>query len=106
MKELLKKYKEIILYLIFGVVTTVVSLLVCAATLKIGLPFLNDGQGNPSAFLDMLGSTTQWISGVIVAFFTNKFWVFGDRETKNGTLIKQLAIFSGSRVATFFLKRE
>ena len=103
-KKLYQKYKEIILYLVFGVITTVVSLAVCYVTLKIGVKFLHDEAGEPTELLDIIGSTTQWISGVLVAFFTNKKWVFTSAEKGVGATLKQLAIFSGARVGTYFIE--
>ena len=105
-KELYEKYKEIILYLFFGVVTTVVSLAACFVTLKVGVMFeaLRDEAGEPTELLDIIGSTTQWISGVLVAFITNRLWVFTDAERGAKAGFKQLAVFSGSRVATTIFK--
>lgn len=102
--ELYEKYKEIILYLIFGVITTVVSLGVCYLTLKVGVRYLHDEKGDPTELLDILGSTTQWVSGVLVAFFTNRLWVFKEAERGFRAGCKQLAVFSGSRVGTYFLE--
>ena len=104
LKELFLKNKQIILYLFFGVVTTVVSIAVCFLTLKIGVKFINDGNGQPNELLDVIGSTTQWVSGVIVAFFTNKWWVFTDAEKGRRAGIKQFGVFAGSRVGTYFLE--
>ena len=55
-------------------------------------------------FVDILGSTSQWIVGVLVAFLTNKKWVFTDAEKGTKATFKQLGIFSGARVATYFLE--
>ena len=102
--KLYEKYKEIILYLTFGVVTTVVSLGVCFVTLKVGVIYIHDAEGNPTELLDVIGSTTQWVSGVLVAFFTNRIFVFRDAERGFRAGCKQLAVFSGSRVGTYFLE--
>ena len=105
-KELYTKYREIILYLVFGVITTIVSLFVCFVTLKIGVmfDFLSDENGQPTEMLDILGSTMQWISGVLVAFITNKKWVFTNAEKGKKQTVKQLLTFSGSRVVTYFIE--
>ena len=106
LKELYQKHKEIILYLVFGVITTVVSLGVCYLTLKLGVLFepLRDEAGEPTELLDVIGSITQWVSGVLVAFFVNKRYVFTGSETGRQANLKQLAIFSGGRVATLFVE--
>lgn len=103
-KALWSKHKEIILYLFFGVVTTVVSLGACFLTLKIGVVFLNDGAGNPSPLLDVIGSSVQWGVGVLVAFITNKLWVFTDAARGAKNTAKQLGKFAGGRVFTYLLE--
>ena len=103
-KSLYAKYEEIIKYLIFGVITTAASLVACALTLKFGVLIWHDEAGEPTEFLDILGSTTQWIVGVLVAFFTNKKWVFkNDEKGIRGTGV-QLVKFAGARVLTYFLE--
>jgi len=104
LKALYQKYKEIILYLIFGVITTIVSLAACFVTLKVGVIFINDGNGNPTELLDIIGSTVQWVTGVLVAFFTNKKWVFTDAEKGKSAGVRQFFTFCGSRVATYFIE--
>ena len=103
-KALLQKKKQLILYLCFGFLTTVVSLLAWYATLKFGVLIWHDEKGEPTAFLDILGSTTQWVSGVLVAFVTNKLWVFTEADKGIRVTLRQLAVFSGSRVVTYFLE--
>ena len=103
-KALYKKYEEIISYLFFGVVTTVASLIACFLTLKFGVLIWHDEAGEPTEFLDILGSTTQWIVGVLVAFFTNKKWVFKNEEKGMSGTGVQLVKFAGARVMTYFLE--
>ena len=87
-------------------VTTIVSLAACYATLKVGVLFeaLRDSRGEPTEMLDIIGSTTQWIVGVLVAFFTNKRWVFTNSEKGKGATLRQLITFSGARVGTYFIE--
>ena len=105
-KKIYEKHKELIRYLFFGIITTVVSLGFCFATLKIGVLFepLRDEAGEPTELLDIIGSITQWVSGVLVAFFTNKRWVFTSSEKGARATAKQLVAFSGARVATLFIE--
>ena len=103
-KALYLKHKQLIVYLLFGVITTVVSLAACFFTLKIGVAFLHDEHGEPTELLDIIGSTVQWISGVLVAFFTNKLWVFKGAEHGRRAAWKQFGVFCGSRVGTYFLE--
>ena len=103
-KELILRKKQLILYLLFGIITTVFSLAACYITLKLGTKIWHDEQGDPTPFVDILGSTTQWIVGVLVAFFTNKKWVFTEAEHGVRSGFRQLLIFSGARVATYFVE--
>ena len=103
-KDFFNKYREIILYLLTGGLTTVVSLLAWYLTLKIGINFLADENGQPTELLDVLGSTTQWVVGVLVAFVTNKLWVFTYADSDSRSTAKQLLVFSSSRVLTYFLE--
>ncbi len=103
-KELLTKHRELILYMLFGLVTTVVSIGAWFLTLKLGVKLLHDEQGQPTELLDIIGSTMQWVSGVLVAFVTNKKWVFSSAQKGRLATLRQLAVFSGSRVGTYVLE--
>ena len=103
-KEFYRKHREVILYFTLGVVTTVCSLGACWLTLKLGVMIWHDEKGEPTEFLDILGSTIQWVVGVLVSFITNKKWVFINAEKGLKASALQLAKFSGSRVGTYFLE--
>ena len=89
-KELYLKYKEIINYLIFGVLTTVVSLAtyyICVYT------FLN-----PDNSLQLqVANIVSWIAGVTFAYITNRKFVFESEEQKK---LKEAGKFVTSRIAT------
>ena len=104
-EQWMKRHKELILYLLFGVITTVCSMAACYLTLKVGVLLgWDDGTGDPTMGLDILGSTTQWVVGVLVAFWTNKKWVFVNAEHGLRVAWRQFLVFSGSRVLTYFLE--
>ena len=103
-KAFYRKHKQIILYLLFGALTTVVSLTTCYITLKIGVIFMHDENGEPTRLLDVLGSTFQWISGVTVAFITNKKWVFTEAEKGISSGARQFAKFASGRIVTYFVE--
>lgn len=69
-KDLLKKYKEIILYLIFGALTTLVNIVVY---------FIFTRWCNFNAYISNI---IAWFLSVLFAFITNKLIVF---ESKNKT---------------------
>ena len=103
-KAFYQKHKEVILYLIFGIITTVASLIACFITLEIGVIFIHDENGEPTELLDIIGSSVQGVVGVLVAFVTNKKWVFTDAERGAATTAKQLGKFAGGRVVTYFVE--
>lgn len=103
-KKLCVKHKQIILYLVFGFVTTVASLGAWYATMELGVLFWHDGNGEPTAGLDIVGSTVQWVVGVLVAFVTNKKWVFVDADKGVRVTVRQFATFTSSRVLTYILE--
>lgn len=90
---LYKKYKEIINYLIVGVLTTVVSLGVYYACV---LSFLDP----ENAFQLQIANVISWIAAVTFAYFTNRKFVF---ESKNPDMLKEASAFVGARVATLLM---
>lgn len=92
-KELYLKYKEIISYLIFGVLTTVVSLAVYYMSV---FTFLN-----PDVPVQLqIANILSWIAGVTFAYFTNRKYVF---ESKNGNKLQEATKFVSSRITTLLL---
>lgn len=92
-KELYSKYHEIILYLIFGVLTTVVSLVVKYALL---FTILNAS----NAFELQIAVVVSWIAAVLFAYFTNRKFVF---ESTTNNKIKEFINFVVARIATLLL---
>lgn len=91
--DLIKKYEEIIRYLIIGVLTTFVSLIVyyiCTLT------FLN-----PDNALQLQSANIiSWIISVVFAYITNRTFVF---KSKSKDIVKEVCSFTGSRVVTLLL---
>ena len=103
-KRAIVRKKQLILYLLFGLLTMVCSLLAWYLTLRFGVLIVHDEKGDPTAILDVLGSTAQWIVGIVVTFTTNKKWVFREAEHGIRAATKQFGIFCSSRVLTYFLE--
>ena len=104
MKESFKKYREIISYLIFGVITTVVSMGVYFAILTFAeYALAMDPQSSNFYAIRLVAQVLQWISGVLVAFFTNKKWVFEVESTQKNQTVREFFKFTLSRVGTFVL---
>ena len=99
LKTLLKTYREQILYLIFGVLTTLVDFSVSFLLYR----FWVDASDLPSVALHA-ADTLAWAAAVTFAFVTNRIWVF--ESTKKGFLpiAGELVGFAGGRVATLLLQ--
>ncbi len=93
-KELYIKYKEIINYLIFGVLTTLVNLITKYILL---FTVLNPTNG----FQLQIAIIVSWIVAVIFAYFTNRKFVF---ESKNQNKLKEFMSFVVARIATLLLE--
>lgn len=80
--------KGIIMYLIFGVLTTILNFIVflfCSQVLKIDV---------------LIANIIAWVAGVIFAFITNKFFVFESKTKDLKVFIKELNSFVASRLLT------
>ena len=94
MIEFIKKNEEILKYLIIGVLTTLVSLLIKYALLFTVLDASN-------AFELQLSIIISWIGAVIFAYITNRIIVF---KSKNSNIIKELISFFLSRISTLLME--
>ncbi len=105
-KELYAKYAEVIKYLVFGVLTTLVGWAVYFSVLLVGKGVLGLSTEDTSSAKYLLAYTVaqvvQWVAAVLFAFFTNRRWVFTDAD-RNKPIYKQLPVFAGGRLLTFFL---
>ena len=90
--DLLKKYKEIILYVLFGGLTTVVNYIIyftCTAGLHIGW--------SPATLF-------AWIGAVLFAYVTNRIWVFESRATGFSAVLFEFVKFIGARLLSLVLE--
>lgn len=95
-KALCIKYREIIVYLIVGVLTTIVAW---------GCKFLFNwvfygGTALPTVAQNTVLSIVENVSGIAFAYPTNRRWVF---QSKNPNILSELLSFIGSRAATWIL---
>ena len=96
-KELWKKYEEIIVYLIVGVMTTVFSWfwMFFVNIVIFGNPLY------PTKTQNLVLSVVNWTAGVIFAYPTNRKFVF---KSKNPNIIREAGKFVASRVSTLILE--
>ena len=96
MRNLFNKYREIIMYLVFGVLTTIVGFgtyfVVLAAARAFGV---SETSGAYNA-VRVVAQITQWVLAVLFAYYTNKKWVF-EVKGNEGEKVR-IASFFGSRL--------
>lgn len=91
MFNLYKKYEEIIKYLLFGVLTTLVSILSYALFTRLfNINYL-------------ISNVLSWILAVLFAFITNKLYVFKS-ETNNKDLLKEIIKFFEFRILSLLIE--
>ena len=92
-KKIIKKFftKEIILYLVFGILSTLINL-----GIKIGLLKTILDENNP--FQLQVAVFIAWIVAVLFAYVTNRIFVF---ESKNKNRLSEFLKFFLGRVATW-----
>ena len=84
--------KEIVRYLIFGVLTTMISILSFEIFLELcSLPVL-------------IANICSWILSVGFAYVTNRVWVFGSEARGLCLLLREVISFFAGRLATLFLE--
>ena len=91
LKGLYLEYKEIINYLVFGVLTTVVSFVsyfIFAKLLKID---------------EVVSSGLSWFCSVLFAYITNRIFVFESTANTKKAFLKELVSFFMARIASGIL---
>lgn len=105
-KDLINKHREIVMYLVFGFLTTVVGWSTYFGVLWAWKAILSLPVEDTSSALYIAGysiaQVLQWVVAGLFAFFTNRKWVFTEAD-KNVSVWIQLVKFSGGRVVTFIL---
>lgn len=109
--------KEIITYVFFGVLTTVVNLATFYVFKKLFISIGWDGVFNAiipensaiirifsggSDYLD--ANAIAWVVGVVFAFVTNKLWVFESKSWKPSVAGKEFTGFLGARIFSFVVE--
>ena len=79
----MKLKKELFLYIVFGILTTLVNIITYLFFTRIfGINYL-------------ISNIIAWIISVLFAYFTNRIWVF---ESSNTNIIKEISLFFGGRL--------
>ena len=88
LRNLLKAHRDVVTYLIFGILTTLVNYAVY-------LPLYNWMQLSAT-----LSNAIAWVAAVAFAFVTNKPFVFGSHDWHPKTVLPELAKFVGCRIGS------
>ncbi len=94
------KTRMLVMYLFTGVITTIVNFIFFTAFNEL-VPFHYDVtlfKWEFDLFL-LVNQTIAWLASVIVAYITNRAFVF----VSNGNYIKEFFIFATARIVSFFL---
>lgn len=77
--------RETILYLVFGVLTTVVNYVVYYPCRYLGLHY-------------QLCNVISWVAAVAFAYITNKLLVFESRAFAPAVMVREIVLFAGARI--------
>lgn len=91
LKRVYNKYKQIIIYLFFGLCTTIIN------TIFYGL--LYEGL----MLSNIVSTIAAWLAAVIFAFVTNKVYVFKSHREKTSERLGEIMSFFGCRIITGIL---
>ncbi len=105
-KQWMRQHREIVVYLVFGVLTTAVGwgvyyLMMFGGRAVLGIP-AEEVTGIRYIVLYTVAQLTQWICAVLFAFWSNRKWVFTEAD-KSLPVGKQLLTFSAGRLLTLGL---
>lgn len=92
-KILSGKYQALILYVVFGIATTIINILLYGL-FYYWLGWKNFTWGNVAA------NVIAWVGAVSVAFLTNKNMVFGSDSWHKKVVIREFITFILARIAT------
>lgn len=84
----MKKYRELILYVVFGGMTTLVSLA--------SYWLLTD----VCRFHYMVSNVLSWVISVTFAYITNRIWVFESRAVTAAAVLREIVSFFACRVSS------
>lgn len=88
MKALLLRYRELILYVVFGGLTTLVSI----ASYWVIVDFLHVHY--------MAATVLSWVISVTFAYLTNRRWVFQSRASGARAILREAVSFYACRLAS------
>lgn len=91
-KEIMEKYRELISYIFWGVMTTLVNYAVYfLCTKAVGIDYL-------------ISNGAAWVAAVVFAFWVNKVYVFQSQSLDGKTMAREFGTFVSARVLSGVLE--
>lgn len=94
-----QKNREVLMYLFFGVMTTLVSF-VTAGIAK----YLCENAGLGKSAVSNISTVVSWICAVTFAYVTNRIWVFDSKANGKKGIFAEMVSFYGGRLFTLFVE--
>lgn len=99
LKELFLRYKEAILYLFFGGMTTLIDF-----AISFVLYYFWGDAIEETTWLLHIANGIAWAAAVIFAYVTNRIWVFESPRHGFLPIVCEFSAFAGGRVLTFLMQ--
>lgn len=93
------KNKEMLLYLFFGVLTTVVSFIMAGLSKALLEVFTDNAK-----IVTTVSTVFSWICAVAFAYVTNRIWVFESQARGKKAIFSEAVSFYGGRLFTLFVE--
>ncbi len=97
LRKLYDRFEELIVYIYYGVLTTIVNTIVQFGV-EFGLLALTPWSPNVESFIS---TSSAWLVAVVFAFYVNKIYVFKSTETDRRKLLQQFGVFISGRLVTW-----
>lgn len=91
LRQLFQKYQDVLAYLVFGGLTTVINIVVFYLTATLW------------GWNYQVGNAMAWFVSVLFAYLTNRVWVFHSHFTTMSALTKEVVSFFSVRAATLVM---
>ena len=110
LKKLYDKFEELIIYVYYGLLTTILNLIVQGISQKILDPlnltfFTFGGRFDEINVKTTIATSIAWLIALIFAFYVNKKYVFKSVTTSKQQLWHELWTFVSARIGSFLLEQ-
>ena len=94
-----QKNREVLMYLFFGVMTTLVSFVTAGIAKN-----LCENAGLGKSAVSNISTVVSWICAVTFAYVTNRIWVFDSKAKGKKGIFAEMVSFYGGRLFTLFVE--